>query len=94
MVHIRRFFGEAVISLAALSVLILTLAAFDPRVREQIALRLSPGRPSAQIADASAMVRDLTAVVVDAVRDGSIEHAPLVIFVLAATVLLLFMLRT
>jgi hypothetical protein len=27
-------------------------------------------------------------------RDQSIEHAPLVIFVLAATVLVLFMLRT
>ena len=82
------------ISAAALGALVLTLAAFDERVREQISLRLSPGRPSAQVADATAMVRDLTAVVVDAVRDQSIEHAPLVIFVLAGTVLMLFMLRT
>jgi hypothetical protein len=33
-------------------------------------------------------------VVTEAVRDQSIEHAPLVIFVLAATVLMMFMLRT
>ena len=64
------------------------------RTREQISLRIGTGRATAQVADAGVMVRDLTGVVADAVRDQSIDHAPLVIFVLAATVLVLFMLRT
>jgi hypothetical protein len=68
--------------------------AFDGRVRDQIALRMSPGQPTAQIAQASATVRSLSAVIAEAVRDQTIEHAPMVIFVGAGTVLLLFMLRT
>jgi len=94
MVRIRRAFGDALISVGALVALILTLAAFDGRVREQVALRIGPGRASAQVVDAGVVIRDLTGVVANAVRDQSIEHAPLVIFVLAATVLVLFMLRT
>lgn len=94
MVRIRRAFGDALISAGALVALILMLAAFDGRVREQLSLRIGSGRASAQVVGAGAAVRDLTGVVADAVRDQSIEHAPLVIFVLAATVLVLFMLRT
>jgi hypothetical protein len=70
------------------------LAAFDVRVREQISLRVGAGRPSTQVVDAGVAIRDVVRVIVTAVRDQSIEHAPLVIFVLAATVLVLFMLRT
>jgi hypothetical protein len=94
MVRIRRTFGDALISVGALVALVLMLAAFDGRVREQISLRLGSGRASTQVANAGVMIRDLSSVVADAVRDQSIEHAPLVIFVLAATVLVLFMLRT
>jgi hypothetical protein len=46
------------------------------------------------VANAEATVRNLASVVFAAVRDQSIEHAPLVIFVLLATVLFMFMLRT
>jgi hypothetical protein len=88
----QRAFGDFLISAGALVALVLMLAAFDGRVREQISLRVSS--PSEQVAGAGVAVRDLASVVFDAVRDQSIEHAPLVIFVLAATVLLLFMLRT
>ena len=95
MVRIKRAFGDALISVAALITLMVMLAAFDVRVREQISMRIGSGRAaSAQVADAGVMIRDLTSVVTEAVRDQSIEHAPLVIFVLAATVLMLFMLRT
>jgi hypothetical protein len=94
MVRIRRAFGDTLISVGALAALVLMLAAFDGRVREQMSLRLAPGHASAQLAGASVALRDLSAVVVEAVHDQGIEHAPLVIFVLAATVLLLFMLRT
>ena len=94
MVRIRRAFGDTLISVGALAALVLMLAASDGRVREQISLRMAPSQASAQLAGAGVALRDLSAVVVDAVHDQGIEHAPLVIFVLAAAVLLLFMLRT
>ena len=90
----KRAIGDALISVGALCALIGLLAAFDARVREQISLRVGAGQPAAQVAHAEAAVRNLATVVFVAARDQSIEHAPLVIFVLAATVLLLFMLRT
>ena len=89
----RRAFGEALVSAGALALLLLVLVAVDDRVREQVSLRIAT-RPSVQLASAGERVRDLTAVVVEAARDQSLEHAPLLIFVLAATVLVMFMLRT
>jgi hypothetical protein len=74
-------------------VLIATLVAFDARVREQVSMRLE-ARPAEQIVLAGHQVRNLTAVVVQAARDQSIDHAPLVMFSVAAMVLTLFMLRT
>jgi hypothetical protein len=93
-VRIPRAFSDVLISVAALLTLIVMLAAFDVRVREQISLRVGAGNGSTQVADAGVAIRDVVSVVVAAVRDQSIAHAPLVIFVLAATVLVLFMLRT
>jgi hypothetical protein len=93
MAQTRRVFGDAIISIAGLAALVLLLATFDERVREQISLRVGMGGAS-QIADAEATVRSLTLTLVDAVRDQSLEHSPLVIFVLAAVVLTLVMLRT
>lgn len=90
----RRAFSDTLISVTALCALVLILASLDERVRDQVSLRIAPGQASAQIADAGATVTNLTGVVVTAVRDQSIEHSPLVIFVLAAGVLVLFMLRT
>ena len=89
----RRAFGDALVSAGALAILLLALTAVDDRVREQISLRFS-ARPAVELANAGERVRDLTSVLVEAVRDQSIEHAPLLIFVLAATVLVMFMLRT
>jgi hypothetical protein len=93
MVHIRRAFGDALISVGSLLALILTIASFDDRVRQQIVLHMAGG-PSAQVAGASGAVSSLAIVVFDAVRDQSIAHAPLVIFVVAGVVLLTFMLRS
>ena len=89
----RRAFSEALMSAGALTILLLALVALDDRVREQISLRLTT-RPSVELVSAGERVRDLTTVIVEAAHDQTIEHAPLVIFVLAATVLVMFMLRT
>jgi hypothetical protein len=89
----RRVFGDAVISLCAVLALLLMLVSVDPRVRTQVASVWGGGDASA----AASLSRDLgevTTVLLSAVRDHGIANAPLMIFALAATVLVLFMLRT
>jgi hypothetical protein len=94
MEKIHRRIGDALISVGALGALLALLAAFDPRVREQITLRIGTGRASADAAEAGATLQNLALLAFSALRDQSIEQAPLVIFVLAAFVQELFMLRT
>jgi hypothetical protein len=88
----RRAFGDAMISLGAVLLLLMMLVTVDPRVREQVAGAWGPGSPG--VATISSQMREVTSVVVSAARDHSIDNAPLMIFALAATVLVLFMLRT
>ena len=89
----RRAFGDAMISLGTVLLLLMMLVTVDPRVREQVAGTLgNPGSP--RVATISSQMREVTSVVVSAARDHSIDNAPLMIFALAATVLVLFMLRT
>ena len=90
---VRRAFREAALSVGALGVLVLALAASDSRVREQVATHLS-SRPTTELRSAGALIRDVVTIVFQSVRDQSIAHAPLVMFVAAAVALLLFMLRT
>ena len=80
-------------SVGTLAILILILTAFDDRVREQVSLRVMK-HPTAEAVAVGHQVRDLTSVIVQAARDQSFGHAPLLIFALASGVLFLFMLRT
>ena len=89
----RRVFGDAMISLLALMLLLMMLVTIDPRVREQMSGLWGGAGPSA-VTSVSSQVRQASTVVLSAARDHSIDNAPLVIFALAATVLVLFMLRT
>ena len=89
----RRAFGDAMISLSAVLLLLIMLVTIDPRVREQMSeVWGSPG--SSAVTSISSQVREVSTVVLTAARDHSIDNAPLMIFALAATVLVLFMLRT
>lgn len=90
---VRRALSETAISVGALGVLVLALAASDGRVREQVATHLS-SRPTAELASAGELAKDVVRIVFQAARDETIAHAPLVLFVAAAGALLLFMLRT
>ena len=90
----RRAFGEGLMSAAALGAILLTLIAIDERVREQVWMRFASPPSAAELSHAGANVRDLGAVILEAARDQSLEHAPLLIFGLVAIVLVLFMLRT
>jgi len=90
----RRVLGDAVLTASGAMLLVLALVMFDERVRAQINGVFDPRHPSAAIAGISGRVSEAVSIVGVAMRDQSLEHAPLVIFALAATVLVLFMLRT
>jgi hypothetical protein len=90
----RRGLGEAAISLFALVVLLVALVSIDDRVRQHVASMVSTSPNSSELAGAGKEITTLALVVFDAVKDQSVAHAPMVIFALAATVLVLFMLRT
>jgi hypothetical protein len=89
----RRGLVEALMSAGAVTLLLVALVAIDPRVREQITTPFA-ARPSAALTSAGSRVRDATNALAKAARDKSFANAPLLIFTLSATVLVLFMLRT
>ena len=74
-------------------ILLLVLVAFDSRVREQVSWRVVT-HPSVEMVDAGRQLHDSTTVIARAAREQSRGHAPLLIFTLAAAVLVLFLLRT
>ncbi len=81
-------------SIGALVLLLSTLVAVDPRVREQFAMRFGNGGAASEFNHASNQLSDITWAVVQAVRHQTIEHSPFTIFVVVAVVLTLFMFRT
>jgi hypothetical protein len=89
----RRQLREVVLSVGAVVLLLLLLTAMDDRVRDQVSLRVV-AHPTVELASAGRQARDLTTVIAEAARYQTIGHAPLLIFTLAAAVLMLFMLRT
>ena len=89
----RRVFGDALISAAALVVLLVGLVAIDDRVRERVVSVIRTGELSSGVSSATSMANDVAGVLMMAARDQSLDHAPLAIFVVAATALVLAMLR-
>lgn len=90
----RRVINDALISLGALALLLVALVSIDDRVRERVTQLLSTPPSSAEIADAGVQIENVSMVLYKAARDQSVDHAPMVIFAVAAVVLVLFMLRT
>ena len=93
MVRIRRTFSDALISVSALAVLLTVLASVNERVRHEVSVRLTTAHAQTDLSAVVADVHAAAGIVVDAARNQTLEHAPLVIFVLAAFVLVAFMLR-
>ena len=89
----RRRLNDAVISIIALSVLLLMLMSVDPRLRDQIETTVNTP-PTSTIRTVTHQVRDASKVVVSAAEDHSLANTPMLVFGLAATVLVVFMLRT
>jgi hypothetical protein len=90
----RRAISDALISLGAVLLLLAALVSIDDRVRERVAGLVTSPPSSAEIAGVGAQIQNVSTVMYKAARDQSVEHAPLVIFGVAAVVLVLFMLRT
>jgi hypothetical protein len=88
-----RRWRELLLSIGTVIAILLVLVAVDDRVRDQVALR-AVAHPRVEIASAGQTAQNLTTVLLDAAREQSLAHAPLLIFALAAVVLTLFMLRT
>lgn len=91
--RLRRFGGEALASAGVLAVVIAMLVSFDVRVREQARAAIRAASPST-VADTGTQLSEVTSAMYDAFRTQSIEHAPLLLFVVIGTVLLLCMMRT
>jgi hypothetical protein len=89
----RRAFGDAMISIGAVLLLLMMLVTVDPRVREQVSGAWG-GPGASPVSTISSQMRQVTSVVLSAARDNGLDNAPLMIFALVATVLVLFMLRT
>jgi hypothetical protein len=90
----RRAVGELALSAGALLLLLGVLASMDDRVRNLVSLHDGTPRPAAEVVAAGGQARDIAVLVLDAVRTQAADHAPLAIFALAATVLVVVMLRT
>jgi uncharacterized membrane protein len=89
-----RVMSDALISMGALVLLLASLVSIDERVREHVTNMLTTPPVSAEIVGAGVRVEQVSALVLKAARDQSVEHAPMVIFAVVATVLVLIMLRT
>lgn len=91
----RRVMSDLLLSACALSVLLVALVAFDGRVRDEVRTRLNaPARASSDLAVVAGQARSLAGVLVESVKDQSRNHGPMMIMVVAGSVLTLFMLRT
>jgi len=82
--------SDWLLSMVALSVLIGVLVAVNDGVRQQVAKQLTSGQVVTELA---ADVEDFADQAVRSARHQTIKYAPLVLFVAAAGVLVVFMLR-
>jgi len=90
---VRRVFSDALISAAALVVLLIGLMVIDDTVRERLVSVVQHADISSDVGSMVSTAGDLGGAVLMAARDQSLDHAPLTVFVVAATVLVLAMLR-
>jgi hypothetical protein len=92
-VAVRRVLGDTLISVAALFILVAALVSIDDRVRDRVTSLIRGDTASAELRTVTHTVRSTASVIFVAAKEQSIEHAPLVIFCVAGTALVLSMLR-
>jgi hypothetical protein len=90
----RRATTSIITTGAGACAIVVGLAVIDERVRSEVAALVSGHAGSGEIAGFGGRIQELGLVAVQAVRDQSIEHAPLTLFALVALVLFTLMIRT
>ena len=90
----RRGVDDALISAGCIVAILAVLVALDARVREQVQLLLATGRPSPALSGVGKGARDFAWMLFQAGREQCLEHGPLMVFTVVASVLVAFMLRT
>jgi hypothetical protein len=87
----RRVWSDALVSVGVLLFVLITLMTIDVRVREQVEAAVSK---TSTVQAAGGRIGEVGSVLFDAARTQSIDHGPMMIFIAAATVLVLFMVRS
>ena len=90
---VRRAISDGLVSAGVLAGVVTVLLSIDPRMSEQVQHAVASASPST-VVGAGAALRDIGFTLFDSVRALSVEHAPLMIFVVVGTALVLFMVRT
>jgi len=90
---VRRVVGDALISMAAPIVLLTVLVAIDTRVRDHVVGMVRDDRWSSDVGRMNAELRNVASVIATTAREQSLDHAPLVVFSIAGSALVLAMLR-
>ena len=89
----RKVIVEALMSMAALVILLAVLAALDPRMRDHVKGVLRKDTLAADVARMNAEARDTVSVVRWSAREHGLDHAALGLFIVVATGLVVAMLR-
>ncbi len=89
----RRVFSERLLSAAAVVTLLMALAVLDGRVREYAAQKLF-SRPTVEVSSAVHRVKNEAGAMAISARAHSQANQALLVFAVAAAILVLFMLRT
>jgi hypothetical protein len=89
--RVQRVWSDALVSGAVVIAVLIILMSIDVRVREQV--RAVVGTTSS-VQAAGGRIGEVGTVLFEAARTQSIDHAPMMIFIAAATVLVLFMARS
>lgn len=89
----RRTLNDILWSAGALVMLVVLLVATDPRVRDEVSV-LGHGKAPSGLVAVGNQAQNAVTIVMAVVRDQTQTHAVLMLFVVAATLLTLFMVRT
>jgi hypothetical protein len=88
----HRAWNDVLISMGAIGLVLVVLIAFDSRLREQVAERVDRAQPT-NLVDTGHQMREMVRFAFQVVKAECQQHTTMVVFVTAATVLTLFMVR-
>ena len=86
-------YGDLLMSIAAVAIVVIVLIAADVRVRDQ-ARSMARHASHSTVSSATSEVRNVSSVLLLSARNRSLDHGPVVVFVAVAAVLVLFMARS